>query len=118
MYASYTHFRVKKWWSFLLFQLHAARSYGQAKKAIGLQKIQTMHGGGMNFLTLSIWDSQEDMLRFRNSGKHLIAMKLTTKMGEGYAVGWECKNFPDKTEGEIRLKEKMTNLKLEGWLLA
>ena len=98
MYASYTHFRLKKWWFYPLFQLHVIRSYGQAKRSISLQKIEATHGGGLNFLTLSVWDSREDMLKFRNSGSHLIAMKLSAKMGTGYAVGWECEDFPDKKE--------------------
>lgn len=116
MYASYTRFRVKKWWAVPFFQVHAMRSVRQAKSSIGMLKMETIYAGGMDFCTLTTWESKEDMLKFRNSGAHLIAMKLSGKMGQGYALGLDCDEIPNGKEGAIRLEEKMRLIGNEEWI--
>jgi len=107
MYCSFTQFEVKKWWALPLFQWHVFRSSSQANKSKGLLSIQAWHAGGMIFCTLTVWESKEDMLKFRNSGAHLLAMKLSYKMGKGKAVGWESNGMPTKAEGKEKLAQKL-----------
>lgn len=117
MYASYTHFRVKSWWALPLFQWHAFRSGSQAYRTKGLLQMKTFSRGARNFCTLTCWNTRAEMMAFRNSGAHLLAMKLSRKMGEGYTTGWETDRMPSAEEGETRLKNK---LELSGqleWLL-
>lgn len=100
---------MKAWWAFPLFQLHAMRSTNQAKASIGLLGIKAFHKGGMDFCTLSTWESEEDMLTFKNSGSHLLAMKISRKIGSAYSVGWETDEFPNPELGEEKLSLKTGN---------
>lgn len=78
--------------------------------------MQTFYAGGMDFCTLTSWESKEQMLKFRNSGAHLIAMKLSSKMGLGYSVGWESEDYGSQQEGEERLLEKLLGMGLFNWI--
>lgn len=69
--------------------------------------MKTFARGLWNFHTLTWWESKEKMLEYRNSGAHLLAMKLSRKMGQGYTVGWESVEQPTAVEGEARLKNKL-----------
>lgn len=86
-----------------LFQWHVYRSSSQAKSSIGLLKMDVYSGGGMNFNTISLWESKKDMIAFRSSGSHLLAMKLSAKMGKGKTSGWETSEWPSREFCEKRL---------------
>ncbi len=116
MYCSYTHFRVNKWWALPLFQWHAFRSGSQAYRSKGLIHMQAWNAGGMDFCTLTCWESEEDMLEYRNAGAHLMAMKLSRKMGKGYTAGWESEVMPNRETGRKLLEDKPKNANLILWL--
>ena len=103
MYVSITHFKVKSLWALPLFQWHAFTSYGQANRSLGIISSEAWPEKGRVFCTLTLWESKEDMLKFRNSGAHLKAMKISRKLGEGITHGWETDELPDKNEALARL---------------
>jgi heme-degrading monooxygenase HmoA len=94
------------------------RSAKQAKASIGLLKMDTIYAGGTDFCTLTVWESKEQMLKFRDTGAHAVAMQLSSKMGEGYTTGWECDVIPDKELAEFRLKIRMNVIGKQDWLIA
>lgn len=118
MYCSFTHFRVKAWWAVPLFQWHAFRSGSQAYRAKGLVHMKTRAADMWNYQTLTVWMQKEDMLKFRNNGAHLQAMKLSNRMGKGYTVGWESRQIPNREDGEKRLEDKLQKDDLAVWLSA
>lgn len=103
MYVSITYFKVKSFWALPLFQWHAFRSYGQANQSRGIKSTSTWSQKGRVFCTLTLWESKKDMLKFRNSGAHLMAMKLSYKMGKGITHGWETNELPGRNEALARL---------------
>ena len=118
MYCSYTHFRVEKWWAIPLFQWHAFRSGNQVNRAKGLVRMEVWVGDLWNYHTLTTWMEKKDMLAFRNSGAHLRAMKLSSRMGKGYATGWESLQMPQRQEGRQYLEDKLEKADLSAWLNA
>lgn len=82
----------------------------------GILKMQTRANGARNYQTLTVWESKETMLAFRNKGAHLLAMKISNKLGKGHAIGWECQNYPSWEEGEKRLEDKLIQTEMAGWL--
>ncbi|HAD97860.1 MAG TPA: hypothetical protein DCG19_10670 [Cryomorphaceae bacterium] len=118
MYCSYTHFRVEKWWAVPLFQWHAFRSVNQVNSTKGLVKMEVWPSDLRNYHTLTTWMEKKDMLAFRNSGAHLKAMKLSSRMGRGYAVGWESSQLPTRQEAKQHLEDKMKKGDLSAWLSA
>jgi hypothetical protein len=115
MYVSYTHFRAK-WWAVPVFQYHAIRSYGQAKKSIGLLSIKAWSRDWRNYCTLTVWESKKDMLLFLTKGAHKKAMELSDFMGEGYTTGWQSSTASTRQEAEERLFVKLSAQGRETWL--
>lgn len=103
MYVSVTHFKVRSIWALPLFQWHAFASYGQANKSRGIISTESWPEKGRVFCTLTLWESKEDMIRFRNSGAHLKAMKISRKLGEGITHGWATEKLPGRKEALERL---------------
>lgn len=101
MYISVTSFLVKSPWANLIFQMHAMSSFMQARKSKGIIKTETFSPFRSVYSTLTHWESKADMMRFRKSGAHLKAMKLSAKMGHGITSGWESDVFIDQ---ELALK--------------
>ena len=116
IYVSYTHFRTQGFWGTLLFQWHVLRSRQQARQSIGLRGMELWHSGGTNFHTLSIWETKEAMLHFRNHGAHRLAMQLSARMGEGHTVGWYSADEPTRSEAEDRLADKLNAIGKLDWL--
>ena len=55
------------------------------------------------------------MLAYRNTGAHLKAMKASSRLGEGYTVGWTSADSVTKKKAETKLWQKMQKIKPE-WL--
>ena len=111
MYISITYFKLKAWWAWPLFQWHALLSYGQANQSKGMIRTQTWSEQKLVFCTLTHWNSMEAMLKFRNSGKHLRAMRISRKLGDGKAFGWDSETY---AEPELARKKLDAILKNEG----
>ena len=103
MYVIITHFKVKSIWALPLFQWHAYRSYGQANSSRGIISSEAWPEKGRVFCTLTLWESKAAMLKFRNSGAHLQAMKMSHKLGTGITHSWEAHELPGKEEALARL---------------
>lgn len=112
MYVSITHFKVKSWWALPLFQWHAMRSYGQANRSMGIVSSEAWPKKGRIFCTLTLWESKAHMLKFRNSGAHLKAMKISNKVGSGITHGWDADKLPTRSEALARLFVRHQSLDL------
>ena len=110
MYVSVTAFRVEGFWMKIMFQLHGATSFLQARFSPGLLKIETFSPVRDVNCTLSHWESKEQMLRFKSSGAHLKAMKVSPKMGRGITTGWESNEFIDRKAALDRLHAEKGSL--------
>ncbi len=105
MFYSFTYFRVSAWWLLPLFQWHAFFSAMQLRRIEGLNTFQTWAQKGLVFCTLTGWDSRSHMLKFRNRGAHLKAMKIHKKLGVAYSVSWEADIEPTPDECRQKLIE-------------
>lgn len=110
MYVSVTSFLVRSTWANLFFQMHAMSSFMQAKKSKGIVKMETFSPFRKVYSTVTHWESKADMLKFRNSGAHLKAMKLSAKMGNGFGTGWETEDFVDRESALSRLHSEKGSL--------
>lgn len=110
MYVSVTSFLVRSSWANLFFQMHAMSSFMQAKKSKGIVKMETFSPFRKVYSTVTHWESKADMLKFRNSGAHLKAMKLSAKMGHGFGTGWETEEFVDRESALSRLHSEKGSL--------
>lgn len=64
--------------------------------------------------TMTLWDSEEDMLRFVRSGAHLESMKSTARLGSQFrSVSFEVSAMPSWKEAIERLARdgKVVNYK-------
>ena len=110
MYVSITSFLVKSPWANLFFQMHAMTSFMQARKSKGILKTETFSPFRKVYSTLTHWESKEDMIRFRNSGAHLKAMKASAKMGHGITTGWETETYINREYALERLHSEKGSL--------
>ena len=110
MYVSITSFKVKNRWVALLFQLHALASFFQARKSKGILRTETFSPISGVYNTLTHWESKLDMLKFRNRGAHLKAMKASGKLGYGIATGWETARYADRDTATERLHSEKGSL--------
>jgi len=110
MYVSVTAFLVKSPWANLMFQMHAMTSFMQVRGAKGIIKSETFSPFKKVYSTLTHWETKQDMLNFRNSGAHLKAMKLSSKMGHGIASGWETEDYIDRESALKRLHSEKGSL--------
>lgn len=82
----------------------------QAGKSKGIIKKETFSPSRRVYNTLTHWESKSDMLKFRNSGAHLKAMKLSAKMGHGITTGWETEEFVNRESALSRLHSEKGRL--------
>ena len=104
MYVSVTTFKVNSIWAQWIFQAHAFSSFLQARASKGILKTETFSPDRGIYNTLTHWESKAAMLKFRNSGSHLKAMKLSNKLGHGLTAGWESKQFVAREEACQKLQ--------------
>lgn len=104
MYISVTYFKLKAPWVWPLFQWHALLSYGQAVHSKGILKTQAWSEKKLVFCTLTHWSTKEAMLQFRNSRKHLHAMRISRKLGEGKALGWYSETYANPKSARKQLE--------------
>lgn len=110
MYVSITSFKVGNFWVGLLFQGHAVASFLQANKSKGILRTETFSPIKGVYNTLTHWQSEKDMLHFRNSGAHLKAMKASPRLGHGITTGWESDDFVGREMATARLHSEKGSL--------
>jgi len=57
---------------------------------------------------ITAWESETDMLNFRNSGAHLKAMKKSTSYGAITSISWKAETIPSWPEAIQRLENLTT----------
>ena len=100
MLISITQFKLKSWWLYPAFFLDTYRVVKQVKRSGGLIRMRIKP---FTLRTLTAWDSEDQMLTFRNNNAHLQVMKKTRDYGTINSASWESSNIPDWSEAISRL---------------
>ena len=99
-----TELHVRNLRYFFEFAFFSVRSMIQAKKANGCIKASVMNGGWRIGYTLTVWETKEAIMEFRNSGTHKKAMSKIRKLSPQYkTLRWESDNIPDWDEAKSKL---------------
>lgn len=101
-----TNLRLKNIFTFPLFAKYAASSRMQIKAAKGVLHSGFYYRFPMDFLTMSCWDSKENMLLYSNNGAHLEAMKRfpdIANMLDSTITTWEAEEVPTWKEALRRV---------------
>jgi len=92
MIATATIFKLKSWWRYVSFFGFTFKAVKQAQNAGGIVHLKIRP---LRLMTLTVWQREEDMKTFRNSGAHLIAMRKSNYFGSIRSVTWETNEIPD-----------------------
>jgi heme-degrading monooxygenase HmoA len=107
MYVTVTQLELKSISKIFKFFKHTFAVQNQMKSAPGLLKQQTKAKNPYVYLTLTAWDNKENMMRFRNSGAHLEAMKNIGNMAKkAKSAYWESDELPNWKMADRKIKEK------------
>lgn len=107
MLISVTRMRVKGVWVLPLFIYHMVQSTKQLNTAAGLVHSDLSHDGWNVGWTMSVWESKDRMLDYRNHGNHAKTMKAARRIGdEFHSIHWDGDTIPSWEEAKIRLQQK------------
>ena len=99
-----TELHIHSFWNFFEFALTSARSMKQAKKSAGCIYAAADNKGWKIGYTLTVWDNKEQMLQFRNTGAHKVAMSKIRKLSPQYkTLQWESDKQPNWQEARTLL---------------
>ena len=110
-FVSVTRLRVRHWRYLPGFAYYAIRSFRESQNAKGNLHTEARPDGGFVFWTKTVWDSEEAMRAFRNSGDHRTVMpKLAGWCDEATYVNWsqETSEPPSWEEAYVRLVKEGT----------
>jgi hypothetical protein len=82
MFISVTRLHLRGFTKLPVFSLFTLKSIMQSRKSQGLLKSSLRKEGWMTYWTLTVWDTKEHMMAFRNTGSHLEAMKIARKIAD------------------------------------
>jgi heme-degrading monooxygenase HmoA len=86
---------------------YAGRAVDQLKKTEGVKHHSLKMQNPVTYWTLTAWESRELMLKYRNSGDHLEAMKMTKQMtNNAQAAGWEGDAVPSWKDAMKELEQR------------
>lgn len=95
MFVSVTYLRIKNIFLLISFFYFVFKIRGQLKTSTGLLHYSLKGKGMLDYYTLSVWKSKEDMLSFRNSGEHINAMQKINFFAHTFSfVNFESNNIP------------------------
>ena len=100
MIISATQFKLKRLSLYGKFFAETYRVVKQLRSAAGLINVRV---NPISLRTITAWRSREDMLRFRNTGAHLHAMKVSRRFGQIVSATWASDRLPTWTEAKRRL---------------
>ena len=100
MFASTTKYTLKSIPAFSLFAILSLKSIAQANSSNGLIKIKIRI---RDLRTLTVWQSKENMMAFRNSGFHQQAMIASTKLGSNQSYSWHTDHVPNWQEAIAKI---------------
>jgi heme-degrading monooxygenase HmoA len=99
-----TELHVRSFWNFFEFASLSFRSMKQAKKSEGNIHASARNKNWKIGYTLTVWESRETMLEFRNTGAHKKAMTKIRKVSKQYkTLVWEGDTIPTWDEAKFRL---------------
>ncbi len=106
-----TELHVRNFWHFFEFAFISARSMKQAKNSAGIVYASSSNKGWKIGYTLTVWESRDTMLSFRNTGIHKKAMSKIRKLSTQYkTLVWEDDTTPKWQEARSRLDETVFNV--------
>ena len=100
MLISKTKFSLRNWWLYPAFFLETYRVVKQVRKSGDIVNLRIQP---FSLRTITVWKSEADMVRFRNSGAHLKAMKHSKSYGEIASISWEAEAIPSWKEAIQKL---------------
>ena len=74
-FVSVTRLKLRAIWKFFAFRKANEASIKALQQSDGLVEAHELMDKGLTFWTLTVWDSQEAMMHFRNSPAHREAMR-------------------------------------------
>ena len=90
MLISATRLHLRSFWYLLPFMIWGERTVRQAMRSPGCRGGKLLLDRGLTFWTMTAWDSEAQMLAFRNSRPHLNVMpKITRWCDEAVSAHWE-----------------------------
>lgn len=92
-----------------LFKQHLKATFQQVqeKRVKGLvEQPTTIIGGDRTYYTLSVWDSEDDMNNFRDSGAHANAMDAVPSLGNTQSLHWHSNKVPTREEVINKFEEE------------
>lgn len=106
MIVSVTRLHLLKKRKLIVFLWHTFKSFRQAKRAPGIIDAAVDKEGWHTFWTMTVWNSKEDMMRYRKSGNHLRAMKVSKAISKKIDyLHWEIKKEPSFKDAKQHLKQ-------------
>lgn len=106
MFISVTRLHLRGKRMLPLFFLHTYKSNQQLKKAEGLLHSSVRNDDLMTYWTLTVWENEESMKKYRNNGNHLKAMKISRKIADELEkINWI--NEDDKIPNWKECKERL-----------
>lgn len=92
----------------LRFFLYGVLAYLQAKRAAGIIHASVYREDNRTFWSLSVWESSEAMLAYRNSGSHARVMTISRSLGARVDfLHWQGDSIPGWEFARRRLTEKL-----------
>ncbi|KGX90773.1 hypothetical protein [Pontibacillus marinus] len=111
MFISVTRLHLKGKRKLPKFFFHTIKSILQSKKAEGLKFSSFNKEGWDTYWTLTVWESKEDMIFFRNNGNHLKAMKTSRTIADKLEyINCERETIPTWNECKDKLYKKYGRL--------
>ena len=108
MFISYTQLELKSFWKLFSFLSISNQARIQAEKASGNCHAATSSRGLRLFVTLTAWESKEDMLLFMRNGAHAEAMRESAKYAKSVlTTSFELESIPGWEEAHERLEKSL-----------
>jgi hypothetical protein len=108
-FVSITRLRLRSILYLPSFMIHAMRSGNQAQKANGFMKGKTLMDKNLTFWTMTLWNDEADMKRYRIADAHKKAMpKLLNWCDEASIVNWHQPGtgYPEWQHAYERMKKE------------
>lgn len=106
MFIAITYMKVRNYWRLPAFARHVAQIVRQSHNAPGRLYQSTTHKGLLRYYTLTAWESEAAMKKFRNSGAHLAAMKDLQRLSDDYgSTHFQAEAIPNWEQALTLLRE-------------
>lgn len=107
MFISVTRLHIKSKRKLPIFFFHTIKSIIQSKNTEGLKFSSFNKEGWDTYWTLTVWESKEHMMVFRNNGNHLKSMKISRNIAYKLElIYWVAEAIPTWNECKERLHKK------------